>query len=385
MGRQEVDWAAKAPDLAGSAGGGSQSRVPTRTGLVAIVPRFTSDRAREHARERYGLEARVRELPSYLDQNFLLSVGGEPTYVLKIANSDDAGSLLEGQVAALDHLQREVPGDPTDRLDTPMVARDTDGRAVVPMRSPETRLSHATLIVRYLPGRPMAELRDYPTALLTGLGRGLGDLDLRLAGFDHLSMRRDHVWDLAQAARNVELAEFVESPADRRRVVTRLRRFETTTLPVLSGLPHQVVHNDANDHNVLVTDDGLEPRATGLLDFGDMVWTTRVSEPAIAMTYVMLESRDPIANACALLAGYHSVCPLLESEIRVLLDLIEARLCVSVMMSAYGKSRDPDNEYRLVSEAPAWSLLGRLESRSSADVTDAFLQACESAGAPTDQ
>ena len=103
------------------------------------------------------------------------------------------------------------------------------------------------------------------------------------------------------------------------------------------------------------------------------------------MTYAMLEAPDPVANACAVLEGYHSVCPLLEGEIRVLSDLIEARLCVSVMMSAYGKSRDPDNEYRLVSEAPAWSLLGWLESRSSADVTDAFLRACESAGAPIDR
>ena len=92
--------------------------------------------AREHARAHYGLEAEIRELPSYLDQNFLLSVGDEPTYVLKIANSDEAGSFLEGQVAALDHLQREAPGEPADRLETPAVVRAADGGAVIPMLSP---------------------------------------------------------------------------------------------------------------------------------------------------------------------------------------------------------------------------------------------------------
>ena len=75
------------------------------------------------------------------------------------------------------------------------------------------------------------------------------------------------------------------------------------------------------------------------------------------MTYAMLGPDAPLDSARALLTGYQESLPLDRDEIEVLPDLIEARLCVSVTISAYERMCDPNNAFVMVSEAPAWRIL----------------------------
>lgn len=324
-------------------------------------------------------------MPSYTDQVFILSEATGPTFVLKIADSDADTAFLAGQARVLEHLRRSPSTDPGARLPIPEARPLADGSFFVSVPSASGTgpdAEHLMWLVSYLPGRLMAELPHYAPDLLRQLGRGLGDLDLRLAAFDDRSMRRELEWDLARASSVRPRAELIQDRTGRDRVVSRLSRFEEYVLPVLADLPRQIIHGDANDHNILVRDTAHRPggqEVCGLLDFGDLVWTARACEPAIAMTYAMLGAESPVAAGSAVLSGYHETCPLQEDEIRLLRDLIEARLCVSVTMSAYGKQQDPDNAYLFVSEATAWRLLDRLEALSSSHVTDTFLGACDSA------
>ena len=89
----------------------------------------------------------------------------------------------------------------------------------------------------------------------------------------------------------------------------------------------------------------------GLIDFGDMVYSCTVFEPAIAAAYLMLEKEDPVAAAAAVAAGYHAALPLTEQEIGLLPALIAIRLCISVALAAYQQAQEPDNPYLTVSEA----------------------------------
>ena len=71
------------------------------------------------------------------------------------------------------------------------------------------------------------------------------------------------------------------------------------------------------------------------------------------MTYAMLGPDEPLESGQALLTGYQESLPLDGDEIEMLPDLIEARLCVSVTISAYERKRDPENAFVTLSEAPA--------------------------------
>ena len=201
----------------------------------------------------------------------------------------------------------------------------------------------------------MAEARPRRPELLESFGRALGELDLRLAAFSHAAVHRDLRWDLRNAPAVRPLLEYVETPARRKLVAARLDRAEEEVLPRLRKTRAQVIHNDANDYNILVDTSGTA--LTGILDFGDMVHTHLVCEPAVAMAYLMMNDSDPISAARHFLAGYQSACPLTEAEILLLPDLIITRLCVSVVLSAHARSSRPKNTYLTVSEAPAWRLL----------------------------
>ncbi len=291
-------------------------------------------------------------LPSSIDQNFRLDTAGEESFVLKISNSSELPEFLDAQVRALEHLA----ADPPIALRVPCVTRRPNGDATIRARG------HLVWLVSWLEGQPIAHLESRPHTLHREFGRALGELDARLAGFDDPAVHREFRWDLMRAPGVIGLTAHIPDPDGRQHVLRSLRRFATDMIPRLARLPFQVVHNDANDHNLLVQPAGAGDRFVpcALLDFGDLLWTPRVAEAAIAMTYAMLGSEEPVEAAGALLAGYQAALPLGLDELGLLPDLIEARLCASVAISAYERARDPDNAFVTVSEAPAWRLLERL-------------------------
>jgi len=190
------------------------------------------------------------------------------------------------------------------------------------------------------------------------MGRFLGRMDRVLENCTHPALQRQVGWDLMHAGEVRVRLDALRDPARRTRAEAQLNLFEERILPELRDLRRSVIHNDANDYNVLVDEAGT--RVTGIIDFGDMVHTALVNELAIAMAYVMLGESDPLAAASSLLAGYQSELPLEEREVRLLPELAVTRLVVSVTYSAYERARYPDNAYLSVTEAPAWELLERL-------------------------
>jgi Ser/Thr protein kinase RdoA (MazF antagonist) len=252
------------------------------------------------------------------------------------------------------------------------VVLSLDGAAIQEARTGAE--SHLVWLVRFLEGRPLAEARPRSPELLNAFGRALGELDLRLAAFSHAAVHRDLRWDLRNAPAVRPLLEHVEAPARRELAAARLDRAEEEVLPRLRETRAQVIHNDANDYNILVDTSGTA--LTGILDFGDMVHTHLVCEPAVAMAYLMMNDSDPISAARRFLTGYHSACPLTEAEILLLPDLIITRLCVSVVLSAHARRSRPENAYLTVSEAPAWRLLDLLRTLDGDEIAAELAGAC---------
>jgi 4-aminobutyrate aminotransferase-like enzyme len=144
-------------------------------------------------------------------------------------------------------------------------------------------------------------------------------------------------------------------------------------VPHLPSLRKSVIHNDGNDHNLLITD---RDQVAGLIDFGDMLHTCTVNELAVALAYAMLGRADPLAIASPVIAGYHQVRPIMEPELALLYYLVCARLCISVSVSAYRKRLAPDNDYLTVTEEPGWTLLAQLAEIGPDLAHYAFRHAC---------
>jgi 4-aminobutyrate aminotransferase-like enzyme/murein DD-endopeptidase MepM/ murein hydrolase activator NlpD len=85
-----------------------------------------------------------------------------------------------------------------------------------------------------------------------------------------------------------------------------------------------------------------------------------MSDLAIALAYMMLDSDDPLAVATRMVRGHHAVSPLDESEIAALFGLAVIRLCASACIAARQRRENPGNEYLGVSQRAIQRTLPRL-------------------------
>ena len=318
------------------------------------APRWASEDAEALARREWGFAVdSIRELPSERDQNFELATP-RGRLVLKIGGAAERPENVDLQNRALEWIATRDGALPVPRL-----VPAADGRLVLESGGRLVR------VLSHLPGSVLADARPRSPALRRGLGRLLGRLDRALEGFGHPAARhRDLLWN-PDCALDV-VARHVGAIRDRERlglVEHFVAEYARTAAPLVPSLPRSVIHNDANDHNVLVgpPTDG-ERAIAGLLDFGDMVESWTVCEVAVAAAYAIFGKADPAAAAGEVAAGYHAVRPLSEAELEALWPSIAIRLCTSVALSALRRTTEPGNPYLLVSEAPAWRALAAMRA-----------------------
>ena len=246
------------------------------------------------ARELYGLDdVTATPLPGERDRNVRLRAASGAAYVLKLHHPDTDPAELDLQDAALGHLAAH--GVPAPRV-LPTAGGALQGRW-------EDRVVR---LLSWLDGTPWRDAGAPDPARMAALGRAVAAVDAALADFEHPAMRRPLRWNLTAAPEAARWAPLVD-PALRPIVVGVLDRFAAAVAPRLGALPHQVVHNDANELNVLVGADG---GIAGLIDFGDLVWAPRVCGLAVAAAYAMQGEADPVRAVAPLVAGYDQIAPL---------------------------------------------------------------------------
>jgi Ser/Thr protein kinase RdoA (MazF antagonist) len=132
--------------------------------------------------------------------------------------------------------------------------------------------------------------------------------------------------------------------------------FQDVAVPRFAQLRQSVIHNDANDHNVLADGD----RVSGLIDFGDMVHTFTICDPAIAIAYATLGAEDVLEVIREMVFGYQECMPIEEAELAVLFPMICMRLAVSACMAAHQMRLRPDDPYLSISQEPIRRTLPKL-------------------------
>ncbi len=335
------------------------------TMVVQKAPRFTQDDAVRIAADLYGLNVSAAPLPSERDQNFYCKASSNEQFVLKIANSEEAFEILELQNQLIQFLTaRKI------ELEFPRIVPTRTGEDIGTIKG-ENGHKHLVRLLTWLDGVCFAKAEPHDRKLLSSLGRALAQIDAALAEFSNPAAHRSFYWDLRNAAMARESIGLL--PGSRRPLVERF--FAELEKINWSRLRFSVIHNDANDYNILVSEPP-EQRVTAILDYGDMVHTATVCELAIALAYVMLAKREPIGAAAQVVAAYHETYPLTEPEIEALYTLAAARLCCSVCYAAKQTRDAPDNEYLNISNTPAWALLERLSTVSSEWPTRVFRYAC---------
>ncbi len=342
------------------------------TDLLTTTPDFSLDAAAALLSEHYGLAGKLSPLASERDQNFKVETAAG-TFILKIVNAGEPEVESDFQTALLAHIGAHAGDLPVPHI-RPTLAGESLART-----TGENGASHRIRLVSWVDGQPLAET-GRSDAALESLGRMLGRFDTALKGFMHPGALRDLDWDIRKAGRSAGRLSHVADAEDRALLERFLKRFSALE-PRLATLRSAVLHNDANDWNVLV-DAANHDRISGLIDFGDALYSPLIAEVAIAAAYAGLDHADPIGAAAAIARGFHAEYPLLAEEIDLLYDLIAIRLVTSVTISASRRSHAEDNPYLAISERPAWTLLRKLDRMNPRFATAILRKACGFEAAP---
>ena len=307
----------------------------------------------------YGLDGELERLLGERDRNYRLTCSDGERYIVKIVDSGETAAVSDFQIRALLHLQANACSVPVPRI----IALKSGAYAA---RLDDDDGSHIVRVVSYLPGVPMSGFKtDRPLA--HELGAALARLDLALRDFDHSCDRRDFIWDMQNAALLRERTHSISDAAVRDMVIGCLEDFDKQAQPRFDSLRTQVIHNDVNPANVLLSGD---PAAvSGIIDFSDMVTAPLIIEVATAASYLRSGGRDALSLLAPFVAGYHAVCPLQEAEWELLYDLVCTRLTTTITKkhwrAATVAESDPSLLQAVLEERDAEDFLGRLRSAGS--------------------
>ena len=264
-------------------------------------PVFTIDDAENIVSQHFGIHGTASMLPGERDQNVKIET---PTgaYVLKIANPEVDVKFLELENAAI-QIATGI-----DSLESPKLIRSLAGSFIVEILDPNKNLCRARCIT-FLPGVPLAKFDSHSVPLLQELGRLLARLDQGLSALNNSqAAKRDLSWDLKNSRSIVgATVPEIDDTSKQELLVSFVANFDRVATRI-ETLRKSVIHNDANDYNVLVQHDELTGLALiGLIDFGDAVYSTKLNDLAICAAYLMLGKQNVVDALCAVAKGYHEI------------------------------------------------------------------------------
>lgn len=301
--------------------------------------------------EHYGLTAAVEPLPGDRDANFRVHLDDGSQRVLKLMHPDCTEATVDFQCAALAHLA-QCP------LNLPRVQATRNAQPWQRLTLPNGE-SRLVWLLSWCEGTLLADYPRREESLHHSFGHTLAVLDNALQGFEHPAQNPGHRWQLTAAATNRSGLPWVDSAVSAY-VEELFDLFDNQLSQQLAALPHGVIHNDANDYNVLVDTSAASPQVKGIFDFGDMAYQPLVCDVAIALAYLVLDAEHPLEVMAQFLRGYHVQRPLSPAELAVVFPLVCLRLAVSVSISSERQQQEPDDPYIVISQQPAIRTLQRL-------------------------
>lgn len=316
-------------------------------------------------KENYHLLVDVKKMNGYDEQNFLLKDKDANKYILKVATDEHGVSFLDAQIKIINHLSKS-------NLSEKIQCYVLNNEYQELTHYVYDKKNYYLRILSFLEGDFLGDCQSLTEDTFVDLGSVLGKMDSALKDFSHPALHRRYMWDISNAADANAKLHFIKDHERRRITAYFLLQFETEVLPLLSSLRHAYIHNDANDYNVLIK----ENLVSGIIDFGDTVYTALINNLAIACTYAILNNTDPLKAATLIVKGYHQSYPLQENEIELLYYLIAARLCISLTQSAWNTSLNPYNEHHFLTEKPGWELLFKLIKINPLKAQNEFRMAC---------
>ena len=335
---------------------------------------FTTELAENILLECYHIKGKATQLPGEIDLNFRIRTEDKGDFILKISRPDEDLNYLKYQQSILRHLDKN-----TANIATPKVINDKTGNAISKIVDDFGNQRYVRLLT-WVSGRIWSSVNPHSNSLRYDLGKQCGLLTKAFQSFTHEESYKEFDWDIAQSMWTKHHLHLFSS--EEKEIVSHFQNQFKNCHSTYLNLRKSIVHNDANDNNIVVSENIINPKVEAVIDFGDTIYTQIINDVAIVCAYAIMHYNDPLEAALPIVKGYHETFSLQEEELSYLYMAIAMRLVISVTKSAINKINEPNNEYLLISEQPAWELLKKWQAISPEFAHFSFREVCGFASHP---
>lgn len=289
----------------------------------------------------------IKKLDGYYNLNYLVETLTNKYVFKTYLYYDELLAIVEAENETLLFLQNSNQ----DKFPKPIPFLDGSFVKVL-------EIDDQTLICRmlsYLTGNLLGDIK-HAKNVFQSLGAFLAQMDIKLLSFNNTTIKeRQSEWNTENFSLNKKYIHDIPNVKDENIVHYFFQQYEKQVVPLIPKLRKSIIHNDANQWNVLVKNKEI----SGIIDFGDLAYSQLINELAIAIAYACQNTENPLEWSLIILKSYHKILQIKEIEIQVLYYLIAARLCISVCNAAHSKLINPNNEYAFSGEKSAWKMLDK--------------------------
>jgi 4-aminobutyrate aminotransferase-like enzyme/Ser/Thr protein kinase RdoA (MazF antagonist) len=318
--------------------------------------------------EHYRIKGVVTKLPGEIDFNFRVKINNCDGYVFKISRPKENENYLDFQQKLLKHVEES-----NFNFKISKIVHDIHGNSISEFTDDFGNQRKVRLLT-WVSGRIWNDVNPQLNDLRFSLGAYCGQLTDSLKGFEHKESHRKLDWDIAQSIWTKSYLHLFEEKE--KEIISFFQKRVESSLVSYKNLRKSIVHNDANENNIIVTRDLVSPKVKAIIDYGDAVFTQIINDVAVVCAYAIMHYKEPLDAALPVVKGYHSKFPLQDCELIHLYNAIAMRLVISVTKSAINKIEEPDNVYLQVSEKPAWEVLKKWRNISPDFAYYSFREAC---------
>jgi Ser/Thr protein kinase RdoA (MazF antagonist)/murein DD-endopeptidase MepM/ murein hydrolase activator NlpD len=319
--------------------------------------------------EYYGIKGNATRLDGELDLNFKISAN-DSQYFLKIYNQSIDIEFAKFQENIFKKLDKTL-----EKKVYPKQLLNTKGNAISSFCDKNNRKRFFRLN-SWIDGRLWSEVNPITNTLRKKLGRSAGKLTKSLESLKIIDSNYNTDWDLAKSLWTVNYLKLFNTKK-KLKVIQYFQDCFLNDLASYQTLRKSFIHNDINDHNVIITKKLVNPDVKGIIDFGDTLKSQTINDLAVTCTYAIMNCTNPLSSAISVVRGYNENYKLFDSELYHLYNLIGMRLVVSLTKSAINKTEFKENKYLLISEDSAWDLIYKWHSIDRKFAHYNFRQACD--------
>lgn len=332
--------------------------------------------AEDFLRANYHIHGIASKLPGDVDENFKITANDGRSFIFKVSEALESTAFLDFQSDLIAHCHSKKLN-----LNLPFSITNIEGDFISTFY--DNGKDRPARLLSWVEGRLWAKMNPKTSAVRYDLGEKAGQLTTSLKDFEHQEAHYESEWDLANAAWTINHRDLFND--NEKAIVTYFQDRFITIQSSYKLLPKSVVHNDVNNYNILISKDLLSSGVTGIIDFGDAIYTQTINDLAILLAYAIMEVPDPLAAAIDVIKGYHEAYKISENELAHLFTLVAMRLITTVTKTAVRRSKDQASAYHIISEQPAWDVLEKWIQVDSEFANYSFRNACGYEAHPSEQ